>query len=358
MRLKHVWQVFSGAVVQWNEDKVPRMAGALAFYTLFSLTPVVVIAVAVAGLFVGREAALEGVLDQVEFLIGTAGREAINLLVKHAPEREVSLAATLIGLATMFFGATGVFTELQDSLDTIWEVQPKPGLGILEMIRDRFLSFAMVLVIGFLLLVSLVTSALLTALTNRFAGFVPPQWKLAQVSNFAVSLLVITFLFALIYKILPDVHVPWRDVWLGAGFTAMLFTVGKSLFGFYLGHSTIGSSYGAAGSLVIVVLWTYYSALILLFGAELTFVQARLRGNRIQPSEMAVHLTEHARIQQGIPHQAEVQQSLADEQAAGPAATVIPPIPADARTSNSRLPGLVYTLAGFAAGWLFRSRRR
>jgi membrane protein len=238
------------------------------------------------------------------------------LLIEHAPERESSLAATLIGLVTMFLGATGVFTELQDSLDTIWEVQPKPGLGLWEMVRSRFLSFAMVLVIGFLLLVSLIVSALLTALTNTFSGFLPEQIQLVQAGNFAVSFIVITFLFALIYKVLPDARVAWRDVWLGAAVTAILFTVGKSLFGLYLGHSTIATSYGAAGSLVIVMLWTYYSALILLFGAEMSFVQAKLRGQRVEPIEIAVHLSEHDRIQQGIPHQHEVKLAVQDQEAA------------------------------------------
>lgn len=315
-RLLRIGRIFHGAVIEWSEDKVPRMAGAIAFYTVFSLTPVVIIAVGVAGLFMGREAALGGVLEQVRFLIGTAGIDAIQLLVEHAPERKSSLLATLIGLATMFFGATGVFTELQDSLNTIWEVQPKPGLGLWEMVRSRFLSFAMVLVIGFLLLVSLVASAFLTALTNTFSGFLPEQMQLVQAGNFMVSFIVITFLFALIYKVLPDARVCWKDVWLGAAVTAILFTVGKSLFGLYLGHSTIGTSYGAAGSLVIVMLWTYYSALILLFGAEMSFVQARLRGSRVEPVTNAVHLTEHDRIQQGIPHQQEVEQAVQDQAAA------------------------------------------
>lgn len=358
MRFRELCKIFSGAVVQWSEDKVPRMAGALAFYTLFSLTPLVIIAVAVAGTFVGREAALEGVFDQMEFLIGTAGREAIQLLVKHAPEREFSLVATLIGLGTMFFGATGVFTELQDALDTIWEVQPKPGLGILEMIRDRFLSFAMVLVIGFLLLVSLLTSAFLTALTKRFTGLLPDELKLLQTGNFVISLLVITVLFALIYKVLPDAHVPWRNVWLGASVTAILFTLGKSLFGLYLGHSTIGSSYGAAGSLVIVVLWTYYSALILLFGAELTFVQTRQSGNRIEPTEIAVHLTEHDRIQQGIPPQSAVQQSLADQTAEQAADPPIAQAPADPPRTPFRPAQVAWVLGGFLVGWLLKGRRR
>jgi membrane protein len=269
----------------------------------------------------------------------------------------VSLAATLIGLATMFFGATGVFTELQDALDTIWEVQPKPGLGILEMIRDRFLSFAMVLVIGFLLLVSLLTSAFLTALTNRFSGMLPAELKFVQAGNFVISLIVITFLFALIYKVLPDVHVPWRDVWLGAALTAILFTVGKSLFGFYLGHSTIGSSYGASGSLVIVVLWTYYSALILLFGAEVTFVQAQLRGEHIEPTDIAVHLTEHDRIQQGIPHRAEEVQVVAAKERAAFGEQPQSPSACDPAKA-SRATRVAWVICGFALGWLLKCSRR
>ena len=351
MYWRHFWQIFKGAVWEWSEDKVPRMAGALAFYTLFSLTPIVIVAIAVAGFFVGQKEALQGVLEQVGFLIGPAGVDAINLLVKHAPERQASLLASGIGLATMFFGATGAFTELQDSLDTIWEVQPKPGLGLLEMVRDRFLSFAMVLVIGFLLLVSLVTSAFLTALTKSFSGYLPPGLQLAQATNFLVSLVVITFLFALIYKVLPDATVAWRDVWLGSAMTSILFTLGKSLFGLYLGHSTIGTSYGAAGSLVIVSLWTYYSALILLFGAEMTHVQSELRGNRVEPTEKAVHLTEHNRIQQGIPHKDVVAQAVAEKDGAR-IDHLEPP--------RSRPPSLGGRLAsagiGFALGWLLKNR--
>jgi membrane protein len=314
MHWRDLGPIFRNAAYEWSEDKVPRMAGALAFYTVFSLTPVVIIAVSVAGTFVGREEALEAVYRQAEFLVGPKGVEAIQLLVRYAPQNESSLVATALGLLTMFFGATGAFTELQDALDTIWEVRPKPGLGIVDMIRDRFLSFALVLVIGFLLLVSLVISATLDSLNTRVTDVLPDRFQWLQMAHSVTSLAVITVLFALIYKVLPDATVAWRNVWLGALVAAALFVVGKKLFSLYLGHSTVGSSYGAAGSLVIVVLWTYYSACIVLFGAEITQVQARLRGERIEPAEHAVVLNEHERLQQGITHLTEVQKAAYEQE--------------------------------------------
>jgi membrane protein len=314
MHWRDLGPIFRNAAYEWSEDKVPRMAGALAFYTVFSLTPVVIIAVSVAGTFVGREEALEAVYRQAEFLVGPKGVEAIQLLVRYAPQNESSLVATALGLLTMFFGATGAFTELQDALDTIWEVRPKPGLGIVDMIRDRFLSFALVLVIGFLLLVSLVISATLDSLNTRVTDVLPDRFQWLQMAHSVTSLAVITVLFALIYEVLPDATVAWRNVWLGALVAAALFVVGKKLFSLYLGHSTVGSSYGAAGSLVIVVLWTYYSACIVLFGAEITQVQARLRGERIEPAEHAVVLNEHERLQQGITHLTEVQKAAYEQE--------------------------------------------
>jgi membrane protein len=209
----------------------------------------------------------------------------------------------------MIFAATGVFTELKDSLNTIWEVQPKPGLGLVQMVRDRFFAFAMVLVIWFLMLVSLMASVAMTAMarlaTDVWAGF--------QAIESGVSLALITCLFALIYKVVPDVKVAWRDVWLGALFTAALFVIGKSLFGLYLGHSTLSVSYGAAGSLVIVILWVYYSCLILLFGAEMTQVEARLHHTPLEPTEQAVHVTEHQRAQQGIPRSEDIKRACEEE---------------------------------------------
>ncbi len=286
--LRQFGRILRGAIAEWNEDNVYRMAAALAFYTLFSLTPIVMIAIAVAGFFVSQERALEGILIQAEFLVGTAGADAVRFLVRNAPAREESRIATLVGIGTILFLATAVFTELKDALNTIWEVKPRPGLGLIEMIRARFLSFALVLVIGFLLLVSLVASAAIASLGERLQGVLPLPIPVLKVGNFLVSVMVITVLFALIYQVLPDATVHWRDVWLGAGMTALLFVVGKSLFGIYLGHSTIGTSFGAAGSLVIVLLWAYYSSQILFFGAELTEVWARRRGSHIVPDEHAV----------------------------------------------------------------------
>jgi membrane protein len=299
-----MFAILKGAVFEWNEDKVPRMAAAIAFYAVFSLTPIVVIAFKLGEAAFGTEVALREILTQAAFLIGRDGADGIELLIENAQPQPASMTSTVVGLATMIFAATGVFTELKDSLNTIWEVQPKPGLGLLEMVRYRFFAFAMVLVIWFLMLVSLVASAAMSAISQHapsFLGF--------QAIESLVSLTLITLLFALIYRVLPDVLVAWRDVWFGALTTAVLFVVGKSLFGLYLGHSSIGTSYGAAGSLVIVILWTYYSCLILLFGGEITQVQARLRHARLVPNETAVHVTEHERCQQGIPRTEDIERA-------------------------------------------------
>lgn len=303
--VRHQLRILKGTFYEWNEDNVPRMAAAIAFYAVFSLTPIVVIAFKVAEMTFGRQVALNEILRQAEFLIGSDGAAGIRLLIENAQPQPISYKSAAIGLAAMIFAATGVFTEMKSSLNTIWEVKPKPGLGLLEMVRDRFFAFAMVLVVWFLMLVSLVASTVMTTLSEVTSAYLAGL----QTAESFVSLLLITLLFALIYRILPDAQVAWRDVWQGAVATALLFVVGKSLFGLYLGHSTIGTSYGAAGSLVIVILWTYYSCLILLFGAEMTQVEARLRHARLIPTEKAVHVTEHDRVQEGIPRTIDVKRA-------------------------------------------------
>jgi membrane protein len=296
---RRIWQNFQAALYEWNEDNVPRMAAAVAFYTLFSLTPIVVIGFQVAEMTFGSEAAQREILGQAAFLIGQEGADGIKLLIENAPPNQFSSISTMIGLAVMIFATTGVFTELKDALNTIWEVKPKPGLSVIALARDRLFAFAMVLIIWFLMLVSLLVSAMLTSLS----GLLAPQIAGWHFIDSALSLALMTVMFALINRILPDVEVAWRDVWLGAVATALLFVIGKSLFGLYLGHSTLGVSYGAAGSLVIVILWTYYSCLILLFGAEISQVHAKQRHARIVPTDVAIHVTEHDRVQQGIPRQ-------------------------------------------------------
>ena len=311
-RLRELSRTVTGAFFEWNEDKVPRMAAAIAFYAVFSLTPIVVIAYKIAQWSFGPEAALREILAQAAFLIGPEGAKVIEELIKNPNPQPASTLASIAGIGAMIFAATGMFTELKDALNTIWEVQPKPGIGLVQMIRDRFFAFAMVLVLWFLMLVSLVMSAALAAL----ARYASPYVAGLQVAEATLSLALITLLFALMYRFLPDVKVAWRDVWLGAAVTAGLFVAGKSLFGLYLGHSAIGSSYGAAGSLVIVILWVYYSCLILLFGAEMTQVQACLHRAPVTPTAQAVHVTEHARCQEGIPRTEDIAQAAEEAEQA------------------------------------------
>jgi len=311
--LRHLGRVLKGALYEWNEDKVPRMAAAIAFYAVFSITPIVVIAYKIGERSFGSEVALQEILEQAAFLIGDEGVEAVELLINNAQQnapQAASPAAAVLGIAAMIFAATGVFTELKDALNTIWEVQPKPGLGLVQMVRDRFFAFTMVLVIWFLMLISLVASAILAAFMQFASAYIAGFHFLEMIFSFGF----ITLLFALIYKVVPDVQVQWRDVWLGAIITAALFVVGKSLFGMYLGHSALGASYGAAGSLVIVILWVYYSCLILLFGAEMTQVEARQRHVTREPTAAAVHVTEHERAQQGIPRTKDIRRAIHEDE--------------------------------------------
>ncbi len=268
-------------VTRWTEDKASTLAGALAYYSLFSLAPLVLIAVAVAGFVFGQQAAAGEMYGQLAGLIGDAGAKALQEIAANMTrERHGGVIATIVGIATLIFGATGVFAQLQDSMNTIWKARPPTTNDIVEWLRVRLLSFSMVLGIGFLLLVSLVLSAVLSAVSGYLGTFVPGGLAFGQALNATVSLVVITVLFAMIYKILPDTPVAWRDVWLGALVTSFLFTLGKFAIGFYLAKASVASSYGAAGSVVILLLWVYYSSLILYLGAEFTHVYSMRYGSR------------------------------------------------------------------------------
>lgn len=277
-----------------------RLAAALAFYTLLSLAPMLVLAVSVAGLAFGEEAARGEILGQLQTMIGLEGAAAVQSVLAHAQAPESGIVGTVVGGGVLLFGASGVFGELQDSLNVIWEVQPKPGRGIKGFLRDRFFSFTLVLGVAFLLLVSLVISAALAAIGAVFSSRLPGGEALWQVINVLVSLATVTALFALIFKIVPDVSIHWRDVWIGAFVTAVLFTLGKLAIGLYLGRSSVASPYGAAGSVVVLVVWVYYSAQILFFGAEFTQVYARRFGSRIVPTKNAAPITAEAKAQMGI----------------------------------------------------------
>jgi membrane protein len=299
MRLTGVWTLLKEAVSEWSEDKAPRLGAALAYYTIFSVAPLLIIVIGVAGFVFGWEAAQGQIVGQLQGLLGEEGGKAIQAMIQSASEKKTTgVFATLFGLITLLFGASGVFGELQDALNTIWGVKPKPGRGIFGVIRQRFLSFGMVAVIAFLLLVSLAVSAALAAVGTFMEGVLPTE--ILHVTNFIVSFAVITVLFAMIYKVLPDATIAWNDVWIGAGVTALLFTIGKFAIGLYLGKSSVASAYGAAGSLVIILVWIYYSAQILFLGAEFTEVYARRYGSGFKAAAGAVPVTREAREQQGL----------------------------------------------------------
>jgi membrane protein len=258
----------------WSEHRAQQLGAALAFYTTLALAPLTLIAIAIAGYFFGQEAAQGEIVDQIEHYVGRDGAAAIEALIQKASEPRQSRLATVMSVGLLLFGATGVFVELKGSLDIIWEVKRKSGLGLWEMFKTHLLSFGVVLGTGFLLLVSLLLTAALTALSRSLPGTV---W-MAYLFELLVSFIVITLLFALIFKLLPDVTVHWKDVWIGAVVTAVLFLIGKYLIGVYIGTAGIGSIYGAAGSLVVVLTWTYYWSQILFFGAELIRAYAKRQG--------------------------------------------------------------------------------
>lgn len=291
MRLRNAVRLVKDTITEWNQDNVPLLAAALAYYTLFSLAPLLIIAIAIAGAVFGEEAARGDIVGQIQGLVGIEGAEAIEAMIENAQRPGSGGAiATIVSVAVLLFGASGVFGQLQTALNTIWEVKPQPGRGVKSFLQARFLSFAMVLVIGFLLLVSLVLSTVLAALGNFFTGFVGDYIVLGNLLNFLLSFAVITVLFAAIYKFLPDAEVPWKNLWIGAAVTALLFNIGKFLLGLYLGNSSISSTYGAAGSLVVLLVWVFYSAQILLIGAEFTQVYSKSRGTPIRPSKHAVRV--------------------------------------------------------------------
>jgi membrane protein len=290
MKISSVWTLLQETFKAWQNDKVPLWAAALAYYTAFSLAPLLVIAIAIAGAVFGQEAARGEVVGQIQGLVGKQGAEAIQAMLQNTQQPgSGGVVATVVGIGALLLGASGVFGQLQDAMNTIWGVQPKPGRGIRFMLQNRFMSFAMVLVIGFLLLVSLVLSAGLAAF-SAFVGHLFPEFAiLGQILNFVISFGVMIVLFALIYKVMPDVKVPWRFLWTGAIVTALLFNIGKFLIGLYLGSGSVSSTYNAAASLGIILLWVYYSAQILLIGAEFTKVYAYRYGpHRIKPIADAV----------------------------------------------------------------------
>lgn len=276
---KSVLPLFKETFQQWSHHKAPKMGAALAYYAVLSLAPLVMLALSLMSLLVKRADARTEIVAQFSSLAGRQGGEVVDTILTSAASSQAGVWSAIVGFVVLLIGASGAFGELQDSLNQIWEVKIADR-GWVAMIKDRLLSFTMVFVIGFLLLISLVLSAGIAAAAKFLRNYVPASGGVWEVANVVASVLVITILFALIFRILPDTYIAWRDVWIGAALTSVLFTVGKTLIGLYLGKAGVSSSYGAAGSLVIVLLWTYYSSQILFFGAEFTRVFAHRFGTR------------------------------------------------------------------------------
>jgi membrane protein len=268
------------AAMGWLENEAMTRGAAIAFYTIFALAPFVILVTAIAGLVIGREVARDALMDEVGQLIGREAVTTLQSLATSADDAKRGLAASILGIFTLLVGATTVFAELHTSLNRIWKAEPPDVSTITWLVKVRLKGLALIGVIGFLLIVSLIVSASLAAISKWMATLMPDVFMLVWITNLLSSLVVFTVLFALVFRALPDTRIPWMDLWLGAGITAVLFTIGKSMIGLYLGTTGITSAYGAAGSFVLILLWVYYSANIFLFGAEITRSYSEHVGSR------------------------------------------------------------------------------
>ncbi len=264
------------SITEWINDRASRLAAAVAYYTIFSMAPLLLIAIAIAGFFFGETEARAGIMSQMEDLIGESGANMLGTMLDSSWSPATGLTATIVGVAVLLIGATGAFAHLQEALNLMWDAKPSTRSGLWAFIRRRLISFSLILTVGFLLMVSLIASAVFSAMGKFLSDVLPSYFPVFSMLNASVSFGFTILLFAAIYKILPDAKVRWRDVWLGAILAALLFSIGRSLIGIYLGRSALGSTYGAAGSLVAILLWIYYSTQILFFGAEMTHASSQL----------------------------------------------------------------------------------
>ncbi len=314
--MKRFFQISKEAVSEFLADDAMSLAAALALYTVIALAPLVTVMLTIAGMALGDQAA-QMFVQQAEGLLGKSGAEAIKGIVDNASKPSSGIIQGIIGFIILLTSASAVFAQLQASLNRIWNVVTKPGLGIMHVIRTRLFSMSVVAVLGFLLLVSLVVSTGLAALGSYFKTLASSMEVLLHVVNFLVAVGVTTVLFACIFKYIPDVIIRWRDVWIGALVTAILFNVGQIGLGVYLGHSATATSYGAAGSFMVLILWLYYSTLILFYGAEWAQVRARVLGNRFEPAAYANRLVVEARDANDPKAESKVADKSAKERMAG-----------------------------------------
>lgn len=286
MKALEMWHLVKDSGMKFLEDNGPRLGAAMAYYTALSLSPLLLAVVAIAGLAFGPEAARGEIVEQFRDTIGTEAAAFVEQLVLKSASTTNGVLATVIALAVLFFGASGVFAEMQSALNSIWKVPGrKSESGILTTVKERLLSFSLVCGVAFLLLVSLVVTAFLAGINSQIAGWLPGMDRLAEVVNFVFNFVLTAALFAMMFKWLPEIRLAWRDVWIGATATAALFSIGRYLIGVYLGQAAVGSTYGAAGAFVVLLVWIYYSTQIFLFGAELTFVYAQRFGSGVRAAD-------------------------------------------------------------------------
>jgi membrane protein len=286
---KNIWEILKNSVSGFSDDKVTKLSASLAYYTVFAMAPLLIIIISLSGFFLGQDAAEGKIYAQLTGFVGADTAVQLQDMIKHASITGKSKIAAIIGIITLLVGATTVFAEIQDSINSIWGLKPKPKKGWLKMLKNRFLSFSVIISLGFLLLVSLAISALIDSFSDSLKQHFPDITIIVfSVINILITLLVIGAIFGVIYKVLPDAKISWKDVLAGAVVTAILFMLGKFAISFYISKSNVGSTYGAAGSLVILLLWVYYSAMILYFGAEFTKAYSMKFGSPIYPDDYAV----------------------------------------------------------------------
>ncbi|HEY0897660.1 MAG TPA: YihY/virulence factor BrkB family protein [Sphingobacteriaceae bacterium] len=289
LKLQTIGTLLKQTGKDFMKDEIPKQSAALAYYTIFSLGPMLIIVIFMAGVVWGEKAVEGQVYEQIRSLVGSSAARQIQEIIKSATVEGNNVVAATVGLVTLLLGATAIFTQIQDSINSIWKLRVKARKGWLKMLKNRFISFSLVVSLGFLLLVSLMINALVEGMMDQLKNMFPQATVvLVYILNLAITLLLTSSLFAIIFKVLPDAIIRWRDVFVGAMFTAVLFMIGKFAITIYIGKSSVGSSYGAASSLVVLLLWVYYSSIILYFGAEFTKVYASLLGSAIKPNEYAV----------------------------------------------------------------------
>lgn len=287
------WQILKQTVNDFMDDKVLKLSAALSYYTIFSIAPMLIVIITLCDVFLGKEAIEGSVYGQINDMVGNEAALQIQQMIKNAALSGDSTVATVIGIVTLIIGATSVFGEIQDSINFIWQLKAKPKNGLLKMLLNRLLSFSMVVSLGFILMVSLAMNGIIELFSQQLATLFPQvTMVLVYIINLALTFVIISTLFAIIFKVLPDAKIRWKHVIVGAVTTAILFMIGKFAIGMYLGSSKVGTAYGAAGSIVIILLWVYYSAIILYFGAEFTQVYVQHFGGKIRPNEYAVYVKE------------------------------------------------------------------